>query len=68
MNRAIELRKPPAAHAIAKHSQAVLMATTGAASLLLLGEDDAGQRGDQDEQKDTAENDGGHDGALGWLG
>lgn len=64
MNRAIELGKPPAAHSIAKHSQAVLMATTRAASLLFLGEDDAGQRGDQDEQKDTAEDDGGHDAAL----
>lgn len=44
------------------------MATTGAAPLLFLGEDDAGQRGDQDEQKDTAEDNRGHDGALWGLG
>lgn len=44
------------------------MATTGAASLLLSGEDDAGQRGDQDEQKDSAEDDRGHDGAGGHFG
>ena len=67
MDRAIKLGKPPATHAIAKHSQAVLIATTGAAPLLFLGEDESGQRGDQDEQKDTAEDDGGHDGArCGW--
>jgi hypothetical protein len=34
---------------------------------LFLGEDDAGQRGDQDEKKDSAEDDRGHDGARwGW--